>query len=262
MRYIATALVAFLSLGLIADVSDAGPNEESEAKDITLTGTIRKTEREMAARTIVTYVLTDQDGTEVRLWKPRAKKGRTAIDLEAYVDEKVNLVGRGTDRTRDGKRRVSISTIVSINKVDDGAGAAGAEEVPSDKSEGTDAMANGPRQQAGEISLVGVVEAFRDRAAKKFYQLVVDRGEEKPEIYMIRMTRTGETCGRRMTGKRTEIVARVSERGRQKWLTVKSYREVKEGATGKRNAELREGANVVPARAGVKETHPVQELPD
>lgn len=120
MRYLSTVAL-ILTVLLMADQSHAAPKAkkgEKALKEITLTGIITKVEKKRGEKTTVTYVLTDEAGTKVTLPKPEApEEGEEAINLDEYVDAKVKLVGKGTERVRGKKKTIRLSRIVSIEKV-------------------------------------------------------------------------------------------------------------------------------------------------
>lgn len=133
MRQIVTGLAVVLGLILIANVSDAAPKKKAALRDVTLTGTITKTEKKRGENTTVTYVLINEDGTKATLPKSKAKGDEEAINLEDYVDAKVKLVGKGIERGRGGKKRITIRTIVSVEEVEEDVEALAEEEIPMDE---------------------------------------------------------------------------------------------------------------------------------
>ncbi len=129
-------VVSGLAIGMDDDGEEA-PKKRPERKppapleDLTLTGTLTKTEREgKDGKTRVTYTLTDAQGAKIRVPPPRAprvKKGEEApppaIDLEDFVDQEVVVEGKGRVTERGGKKSVRLQSVTSV-KAQDGDGPA------------------------------------------------------------------------------------------------------------------------------------------
>ena len=91
-----------------------------EAKEMTLTGTISKSETKKDTKdkkdvVVTAYSLACDDGTTVKL--PTAK---TTLKIEDFVGVKVKLTGTGTEKAgHDGKKTTVITKITNIEKVTD-----------------------------------------------------------------------------------------------------------------------------------------------
>ena len=107
---------------------DGAPKKARKAKKakaavhlatLTLTGTIVKNDKG-------SFMLTTDDGATLKLPKPKARKKKDAppaINLDEYVDTKVKLVGKGTEKGEGEKKKIALRTITHIDKLDKNAGA-------------------------------------------------------------------------------------------------------------------------------------------
>lgn len=138
-RFVISSLVAgIVAVGLTvnaqntAPVVPAAPVEKAVKKaapmppaiDITVTGTLKKeekTKQDKAGKEIkrVHYALTLDDGSLVMLPAPRAKKGQeAAVNLDAFVDKKVKVVGKGREVVdKKGVKKSIVSEITTIEEV-------------------------------------------------------------------------------------------------------------------------------------------------
>ncbi|MFC1499202.1 hypothetical protein ACFLS1_12145 [Verrucomicrobiota bacterium] len=87
-----------------------------------------------------------------------------------------------------------------------------------------------PNTKPDEVTLTGIPYVVFNDKAKRIGRLVVDVGEEEPDVYNIRLINEGEKCVREMRNKKVEIVGTVAKKNEQKWLTVEKYREIKKTA--------------------------------
>lgn len=102
-------------------------------QEMTLTGTISKMEKKgKGDKVSVSYILTDAEGTKIRLPVPRApkkKKGGEAapavINLADFVDQQVKVVGMGRETKRGDKKSIQLRTITTVEKLETPAAVAG-----------------------------------------------------------------------------------------------------------------------------------------
>lgn len=87
------------------------PKAKPELKDVTVTGTISKTE----VKGKESYVLTDGSGQKITLPKPKGE-----INLADFDGKQVTVVGKGSETKRGEKTSVKFSTIDSITPADGG----------------------------------------------------------------------------------------------------------------------------------------------
>jgi hypothetical protein len=102
----------------------AGGEAAVEAKEMTLTGKVTKDEMKDGEKTRAVYNLVQDNGEKVRLPGPRhAAKGgddaaaKPAINLDDFVGQAVKIVAMGGERKGEGKVRIWIKEIKSIEKV-------------------------------------------------------------------------------------------------------------------------------------------------
>jgi hypothetical protein len=88
-------------------------NVRPELKDLTVVGTITKTEKQSKnGKTIARYTITGENGTTYNLRVP-AKKEVPGANLPEFAGSKVKVVGKG----QEGKHNI-IAVIISIEKID------------------------------------------------------------------------------------------------------------------------------------------------
>lgn len=118
MRILSIAVCLLLGM-LVSEVSNAAPKPKPALQEFTLTGTLEKKERKTkSGKTLVSYVLTTVDVGRVTLPKSRGKK---APNLDDYSGQQVNVTGKGTEGMRGGKKRVRLTKLTTIEKVQDNA---------------------------------------------------------------------------------------------------------------------------------------------
>lgn len=89
------------------EAKKAAKREAPPAKEITLTGTIAKVEKEGKA----VYTLKTDDGVLVKIPPAAAEK------VKDLVDAKVKVVGTGMEMEKNGKKMIALKTITSVEKV-------------------------------------------------------------------------------------------------------------------------------------------------
>ena len=131
---LAMACVApvFAGEDVAAEALDAKPAKvkkerkpKPEPVEMTIVGKLTKQEKKRGEKTTVSYVLTDGDGNVIALRQPKApkkKKGDEApaapvVKLDDFVDADVTLVCKGTSTERDGKKRIQVREITSLDRV-------------------------------------------------------------------------------------------------------------------------------------------------
>ena len=100
--------------------------EQPVLEDITIVGTISKSQKQDKKGNVVTsYVLTDHASQVINLPIPheaKAKKGEVsapAINLDDYLDKTVTLVAKGTESvSKKGIKMTHIQKIVSVTAAD------------------------------------------------------------------------------------------------------------------------------------------------
>jgi hypothetical protein len=139
-RFVISSLVAgVVAMGLSVNAQDAAPAvpaapvEQAVKKqkvppppavDLTVSGTLKKDEQtkmNKAGKEVkkVQFSLVQDDGSSVKLPTPRAKKGEAAaINLDAFVDKKVKVVGKGNEGVdKKGAKKTVVSEITTIEEV-------------------------------------------------------------------------------------------------------------------------------------------------
>jgi hypothetical protein len=140
-RFILSSLVAgIVAIGISVNAEEAAPAVPAApvekavkkerapmppAVDITVTGTLQKKEVTKQDKksgkdiTRVHFGLVQEDGSLVMLPSPRAKKGEAAaINLDAFVDKKVKVVGKGREvADKKGAKKTVVSEITTIEEV-------------------------------------------------------------------------------------------------------------------------------------------------
>ena len=131
MKYIVALTVAGLRLmPAVSSMAQEAQEEgilkaKPEVKELTLTGKISKEVKTVGEETKVAYFLTDADGSKISLPKPKPPKAKegavevpVAINLDEFVGQQVNLIGKGTEIESKGKKDINIKEITSIKKVE------------------------------------------------------------------------------------------------------------------------------------------------
>jgi len=137
-RFVISSLVAgIVAVGLTVNAQVAAPAAPAEkaavkkerapmppAVDVTVVGTLKKeekTKQDKAGKEIkrVHYALTLDDGSMVMLPAPHGKKGQEpAVNLDAFVDKKVKVVGKGREVVdKSGAKKSIVSEITTIEEV-------------------------------------------------------------------------------------------------------------------------------------------------
>lgn len=141
-RFVISSLVAgIVAVGLVANAEEAAPAAPAApvekavkkekappppAIDINLTGTLKKVETVKQDKKTgkevkqVRFELVLEDGSAVKLSAPRAKKGEAmpAINLDALVDKKVKVVGKGFEKVdKKGVKTTVFKEITSAEEV-------------------------------------------------------------------------------------------------------------------------------------------------
>ena len=106
------------------------PREETPMQTLTLVGTVTKVEKAgKDGKSVVSYLLTDKDGTTVKLPSSGARKGDAsmAVGLDDVLNAQAKITFLGLTRMeKSGKNKTLVSKILSIEKVTDAAAPAAA----------------------------------------------------------------------------------------------------------------------------------------
>lgn len=101
-------------------------------EEMTVTGTITKSESKKGEKVRVKYILTDDAGKKITLPKPRKpkkKKGKAAegeaaeaapaaLNLDDFVDAKVTVVGKGFMKEKKGKKTIFLKQVLKVTKAE------------------------------------------------------------------------------------------------------------------------------------------------
>lgn len=128
------AIAAVVATVPMVFAEDEGAAVEAKAKpelkELTLSGKVTaKESKNKAGESKAYYILTTTDGVAVKLPVPKAKEGAEAINLASFVNADVEVVAKGMEMEKAGKKRITIKEIVSINKAE------GAAEAPAAEAE-------------------------------------------------------------------------------------------------------------------------------
>lgn len=155
MFTIGTVIAMFAAVSLTATAEDKAGGIETIVKkptsvqELTLTGKIilkedikaegkvtDKVEKDKevikikeAEAIVCKYALVEADGTEIGLPEPKAKPGEKAIDLVPLIGKNVKIVAKGKVKTVEGKKHVTVKSIVSVTE--EAAPAAAPEAAPA-----------------------------------------------------------------------------------------------------------------------------------
>lgn len=117
--------------------------EQVAMETLTLFGKVSKEEvakkgKDGAELKVTKYLLTEADGNQVVLPKPKAPKGQEPVNLDTFVDKQVKVVGKGKAMPAGAKKK---TLLVVLESIEEAVAPAPAAEAPAAEAPAAEAPA-------------------------------------------------------------------------------------------------------------------------